>query len=192
MEIPYMMARVWDVQADDINIQVYAATNPQWRTDPLWYGSRRRESQCSHECEQQDCRSAGNCETNCGFSSNHKIPHLCTYHWGILIDEVDSEGDRNRSSQASDDNATDDSSDTYVTLSDEALCTPCHMCLSLPSQYLCTPCGRRACTHCCFTVSATQDVELPECDSCAEARRMTIRAETRGPVRSNARWIEDF
>ena len=192
LEIPNIKARVLDVQADDINIQDYAATNPQWRTEPLWHGSQRQESRCPHQCEQQDCRSASNCERYCCFSYNHKIPHLCSIHWGILIDEFDGDVDRYTSSQASDGNATDDSSNTGVPLTDEAMGTPCHMCFSLPSQYLCAPCGRRACTECCFTVSATPGVELPECDSCAEARRRTFRAETRGPVRSRARWFEDF
>jgi hypothetical protein len=192
MEFPYSMARVLDVQADDINIQEYAATNPQWRTEPLWHGSQRQESRCPHQCEQQDCRSASNCEWYCCFSSNHKIPHLCSIHWGLLIDELDGDVDENSPSQASDDDATDDSSDTGVPLTEEAMGKPCHMCLSLPSQFLCSTCGRRACTDCCYTVSATQDVELPECDSCAEVRRRTFWAQTRGPVGSRARWIEDF
>ena len=93
LEFPSEVNRVWDVQADDININSYAAGNPLWKTEPVWNRSRQDVSKCTHKCEQQDCRSATNCRKDCHFSSGHRIPHLCKMHWRILLSELDSDDD---------------------------------------------------------------------------------------------------
>ena len=168
------------------------ATNSQWRTEPIWHWSRSGSNRCSHQCEQQNCRTASNCERHCGFSYNHKIPHLCSIHWGCIINEFDADDGRHTSTPAVDEYASDDSSNFGVQLTDEAFGNACHLCSSFPTQYLCATCRRWACDDCCVTISLTPDVELPECDNCADVRRSTLRTTIRGPVWSKSRWIEDF
>ena len=192
LDIPGVKSRILEIQGDDINIQTHVAVNPQWRTEPMWHWTQSGMNICSHQCEQQNCRSAINCERQCSFSHNHKIPHLCSIHWGCIINEFDADAGRCTRTQAFDESASDDSSNFGAQLTVEAIGTACHLCSSFPSPFVCATCRRRACTDCCATVSPTPDVELPECDACAEVRRSTLQPAIRGPVRPRSRWIEDF
>jgi hypothetical protein len=85
--------RVWDIQADDVNIYSYAASNPLWKTEPVCNRLCPDDATCTHKCEQQNCRSAVNCTNDCHFTMGHRIPHLCKMHWGILLYELDSDDD---------------------------------------------------------------------------------------------------